>query len=428
MNASLLHRRYATIGRHSPLFYDEPIELVSASGVWLTSSSGTRYLDAYNNVPHVGHSHPRIVEALCSQAATLNIHTRYLNDRVVAYAEDLVSRFEPELDRVLFANSGSEANEVAFRLAAQHTGATGVLVTDWSYHGNTRLLAGMTTGLRTFEGLDPNVRAFAVPDLDEASNRDRREEDVLTDALAAVDRAIDQLLAEGYGVSALILETLFSTEGLPRVPEGYVRGVAERVRAAGGLVIADEVQAGLGRTGRHLWGYQRHGLLPDLVTLGKPMGNGHPLAAVITTEALLEEFGSRNEFFNTFAGNPVSSAVGHEVLRIMDDERLVEGAARLGEEVRRDFDALTARHDRLGPTKGDGLFFGFGVFSDAAGRVPDAAGAKRIVEGVKARGVLLSRIGPHGNVLKIRPPLAIQGEHLPLLLGAITASVDEALD
>ncbi|GAA1420334.1 aspartate aminotransferase family protein [Agrococcus citreus] len=428
MNPSLLDRRFATIGRHSPLFYDQPIELVSASGVWLTAADGTRYLDAYNNVPHVGHSHPRVVEALRAQAATLNIHTRYLNDRVVAYAEDLLSRFEEGLDRVLFANSGSEANEIAFRLAAQHTGATGVLVTDWSYHGNTRLLAGITTGLRTFEGLDPNVRAFPVPDLDDAANRERAEADVLAEALAAVDRAIEQLLEHGYGMSAVILETIFSTEGLPRVPEGYVQGIAERVRAAGGLVIADEVQAGLGRTGQRLWGYQRHGLLPDLVTLGKPMGNGHPLAAVITTDELLEEFGSRNEFFNTFAGNPVSSAVGHEVLRIMDDERLVERAARLGAEVRRDFDALTARYDRLGPTKGDGLFFGFGVFGDAARRIPDATTTKRIVEGIKARGVLLSRIGPHGNVLKIRPPLAIEDEHLPQLLGAIRASIDEALD
>lgn len=427
MSASLLDRRFTTIGRHSPLFYDEPIELASASGVWLTSVDGTRYLDAYNNVPHVGHSHPRVVEALRAQAATLNIHTRYLNHRVVDYAEDLVSRFEPALDRVLFANSGSEANEIAFRLAAQHTGATGVLVTDWSYHGNTRLLAGITTGLRTFEGLDPNVRAIAVPDLDDAANGERSEEDVLAEALLAVDRAIEQLLERGFGMSAVILETIFSTEGLPRVPDGYVRGIAERVRAAGGLVIADEVQAGLGRTGQRLWGYQRHGLLPDLVTLGKPMGNGHPLAAVITTEALLEEFGSRNEFFNTFAGNPVSSAVGHEVLRIMDDEGLVERAAHLGAAVRREFDALTQRHERLGPTKGDGLFFGFGVFSDADGALPDAAATKRIVEGVKARGVLLSRIGPHGNVLKIRPPLAIREEHLPQLLGAIGASVEDAL-
>jgi len=427
MTASLLDRRFATIGRHSPLFYDEPVELVSARDVWLTAADGTRYLDAYNNVPHVGHAHPRVVEALRAQAATLNIHTRYLNDRVVAYAEDLLSRFEDGLDRVLFTNSGSEANELAFRMAAQHTGARGVLVTDWSYHGNTRFLAGITTGLRTFEGLDPHVRAIPVPDLDDVAHAGRAEDEVLAEALAAVDRAIDELVAAGHGVSAVILETIFSTEGLRRVPSGFVTGIAQRVRAAGGLVIADEVQTGLGRTGRHLWGYQRHGLLPDFVTLGKPMGNGHPLAAVVTTEALLEEFGSRNEFFNTFAGNPVSSAVGHEVLRIMDDEGLVERAARLGDVIRAEFDALTARHDRLGPTKGDGLFFGFSVFTDETRATPDPAATKRIVEGVKSRGVLLSRIGPDGNVMKIRPPLAIRDEHLPMLLEAIAASVDDAL-
>lgn len=424
---SLLERRFATIGRHSPLFYQEPVHLVSGSGVWLTDVTGRRFLDAYNNVPHVGHAHPRIVEALRAQAATLNIHTRYLNERVVEYAEALLARFEPELDRVLFANSGSEANELAFRIARQHTGATGILVTDFSYHGNTTLLAGATTGLRTYEGLAPHVRSFHVPDLDSAEHADRAPADVRDEALADVDRAIADLVAEGFGVAAVILESIFSTEGLPRVPEGFVEGIAARVRAAGGLVIGDEVQAGLGRTGTHFWGYQRYDLVPDFVTLGKPLGNGHPLAAVVTTDALLEEFGSRNEFFNTFAGNPVSSAVGHEVLRVLDDEELVPRAARLGSLIHAELTALTDRDERLGPVKGDGLFFGFGVFEDAAHTRPDAPTTKRIVEAVKARDVLLSKIGPTDSVLKIRPPLALQDEHLPVLLDAIRGAVADVL-
>lgn len=423
----LLARRFATIGRHSPLFYEEPVHLVKGSGVWLTDAAGRRYLDAYNNVPHVGHSHPRVVEALRAQAATLNIHTRYLNERVVEYAEALLARFEPELDRVLFSNSGSEANELAFRIARQHTRATGILVTDFSYHGNTTLLAGITTGLKTREGLAPNVRAFPVPDLHAATNAGRTSEEVRDEALAHVDRAITELIEAGHGVSAVILESIFSTEGLPSVPEGYVEGIAARVRAAGGVVIGDEVQAGLGRTGSHFWGYQRYDLVPDFVTLGKPLGNGHPLAAVVTRDALLEEFGSHNEFFNTFAGNPVSSAVGLEVLNIIDDEQLVTRSKRLGDLIRADLSELTDGHDLLGPVKGDGLFFGFSVFEDAAHQVPDPATTKRLVEAIKSRDVLLSKIGPTGSVLKIRPPLAIEDEHLPLLLGAIRAAVADTL-
>ncbi|MFL0564461.1 aspartate aminotransferase family protein [Microbacterium sp. 179-I 1D1 NHS] len=424
MTSDLLTRRHATIGRHSPLFYDQPVHIVSASGVWLTDADGRRYLDAYNNVPHVGHTHPRVVEALHRQAQTLNVHTRYLNEKILDYAEALIARFEPELDRVLFANSGSEANELAFRIAMQHTGARGILVTDYSYHGNTSLLAGATTGLLTHEGLAEHVRAFRVPDLD----TDRREPAVVRDeALAAVDHALADLHRAGHGISAVILESIFSTEGMPRVPDGFVEGVAARVRAAGGLVIGDEVQAGLGRTGRTFWGYQRYALLPDLVTLGKPLGNGHPLAAVITTADLLEEFGSRNEYFNTFAGNPVSSAVGLEVLRVIDDEELYPRAGRLGAVVRAYLGELVASDARLGPVKGDGLFFGFQVFADAEQTQPDAATTRLLVEAVKQRGVLLSRIGPTGSVLKIRPPLAFDDEHVPVLIGALRGALDEVL-
>lgn len=427
MNADLLARRYATLGRHSPLFYDEPLHLVRGAGVWLFDDRGRRYLDAYNNVPHVGHAHPRVVAALSRQAATLNVHTRYLNEKVVEYAEDLLSRFDPGLERVLFTNSGSEANELALRIAMQHTSARGILVTDYSYHGNTSLLAGVTTGLKTHEGVAEHVRAFTVPDMDAVVNADRDEGAVRDEALRRVDDAIAGLLAAGHGIAAVILETIFSTEGLPRVPRGFVEGVATRVRAAGGLVIGDEVQAGLGRIGQAFWGYQQYDLVPDMVTLGKPLGNGHPLAAVVTTAALLEEFGSRNEYFNTFAGNPVSSAVGREVLAVIDDEDLVARSARLGKAITEDLATLTAAHDRLGPMKGKGLFFGFQVFEDPARTRPDAATTRRIVEAVKDRGVLLSRIGPTGSVLKIRPPLAIHDDDVPLLTNAIRDAVSSVL-
>lgn len=375
----------------------------------------------------MGHAHPRVVEALSAQAAQLNVHTRYLNERVVDYAEDLLGRFEKPLDRVLFTNSGSEANDLAFRIAAQHTSAGGVLVTDHSYHGNTTLLAELTTGLKTHEPLGPHVRSFQVPDLDAVENHARSEEDVLQDALAEVQQAVQELAVSPYGVSAVILETLFSTEGLPRVPDGYVRGVAEIVRRAGGLVIADEVQSGLGRTGNQFWGYQKHQLVPDFVTMGKPLGNGHPVAGVVTTADLLEEFGSRNEYFNTFAGNPVSATVAHEVLRIIDEEALMSRAAELGRRIADQLSELVTRHPRLGPVKGEGLFFGFSVFTDQSHTEDDPETTKALVEAIKGRGVLLSKIGPNGSVLKIRPPLALRDEDLPTLLGAIISATDELL-
>lgn len=420
MTHDLLQRRIATLGPHSPLFYNEPIELVSAEGVWMTDVAGKRYLDAYNNVPHVGHCHPRVIEALRAQASTLNIHTRYLNDRVVDYAEALLENFEPSLDRVFFTNSGSESNELAFRVATQHTGNTGVLVSDFSYHGNTAYLAGLTTGLTAHEGLGGHVRTIHIPDTLSSALSD---EELLATSLAEVDAAIGALVAAGYGVAAVLVDSLFSTEGLCHTPDGYLAGVAERVRAAGGLVIADEVQSGFGRTGSHFWGYQRLGIVPDLVTLGKPMGNGHPLGGVVTTEALLDEFGRRNMYFNTFAGTPVSAAVGLAVLDVMRDEDLMNRSAQLGALINQRLTEITSHYDRIGPVRGAGLFFGFELFSDAGQCQPDAALTRAVVEDMRERGVLMSKIGPNDSVLKIRPPLAFQGEHAELLLREMEGSL-----
>jgi 4-aminobutyrate aminotransferase-like enzyme len=424
MTTDLWERRRNTLGAHSPLFYDRPLELVRGEGVWLWGADGTRYLDAYNNVPHVGHCHPRVVEAVREQASTLNLHTRYLNRRVVDYAEALLATFDDTLERVFFVNSGSEANDLAFRIATQHTGDRGVIVSDFSYHGNTHYLARLTTGLTAHEGLADDVRTIHVPDLD---TTDAPEETVLAEALAEVDAAIASLEEAGHGLAAVLIDPLFSTEGLNRLPAGYVEGLVSRVRAAGGLVIGDEVQSGFGRTGSHMWGHRRQGITPELVTLGKPMGNGHPLGAVVTTAALLDEFGPRNMYFNTFGGNPVSSAAGHAVLQVMLEEGLQERAAATGAEVRAELEALVAAHPLLGPVKGAGLFFGFGVYRDPEHRSPDAAATKRLVEAMRAHGVLISRIGPHENVLKMRPPLAFDHEHIAVFADALGASLFRAL-
>ncbi|QKZ17142.1 aspartate aminotransferase family protein [Streptomyces chartreusis] len=418
--SALLTRRRATLGPHSPTFYDEPLHLISGKGVWLRGSDGVDYLDAYNNVPHVGHCNPVVVKAIAEQAGRLNIHTRYLSVPVVEYAEALLATFAPHLDKVLFTNSGSEANELALRMARQHTGGTGVLVTDYSYHGNTTSLAELTTGLRVKEPFGSHVRALRIPDLDSDS---RPEEVVLAEALAEAEAALASLQAAGHGVSALLFDPLFSTEGLLRPPAGYIASLTDLVRSAGGLIIADEVQSGLGRAGSHFWGHELYGIAPELVTMGKPLGNGHPLGGVVTTSDLLDEFGAANLYFNTFAGNPVSAVAGLAVLRETIGRGLQRGAQEVGGYARDLLEKLAARQPLVKSVRGTGLFFGL-EFADETGR-PATAQTKQIVEAMRCKGVLISKIGPHENVLKIRPPLVFEREHVDLLVDRLAASLEE---
>jgi 4-aminobutyrate aminotransferase-like enzyme len=421
---STLRRRQNTLGPYSPLFYDDPVEFVSASGVWLIEANGEQFLDAYNNVPHVGHTHPRVVEAIREQGARLNIHTRYLNDRVVEYAERLLATFGAGLDRVMFTNSGSESNDLALRIAAQHSGSRGILISDFSYHGHTQALAGLTTGLRTHEGVGDHVRPIRVPDLDGADDgRDPNE--VLAAALEEVEAAIASLQDTQHGVAAWLFDPLFSTEGLNPVPSGYVAEVARRVRAAGGIVIADEVQSGFGRAGTEFWGHRLHDLSPDVVTMGKPMGNGHPLGGVVLPAALLDEFGPRNMYFNTFGGNPVSAAAGLAVLDVLSDEDLVRRAQLTGETLRDDLGGLAERYDFLGAPRGSGLFAGLAVADGAGPDVGAHAGrAKRIVEALKRDRILVSRIGRNDSVLKIRPPMPFGTDETAILIAALGRALD----
>lgn len=415
---ALIARRRATLGPHTPMFYREPLHLTSAEGVWMFGADGTRYLDAYNNVPHVGHCNPVVVEAMTRQASQLNIHTRYLTAPVVEYAEMLLATFAPHLDKVFFTNSGSEANELALRIARQHVGTDGVLVSDFSYHGTTTSLAELSTGIDVAEPLGAHVRTLRIPDMLHAASS---EAEVLRDSLAEAASAIASLSEAGHDVSALLFDPLFSTEGLASVPRGYVEGLVDLVHAAGGLVIADEVQSGFGRSGVKMWGHQLFDIRPDLVVLGKPMGNGHPVGATITTSALLDEFGSRNTYFNTFAGNPVSSAVGMAVLTQMRERNLQANAERLGDEARGLLMQAVSGHATVKAVKGTGLFFGLELI-DPWGR-PDGQATQWLVEDMRERGVLISRIGPDGNVLKIRPPMVFGGDHLELLVERLSDSL-----
>ena len=313
---TLLERRHRLLGAGAPLFYDRPLHLVRGEGSKVWDSDGRVYLDAYNNVPHVGHCHPHVVGALADQAGRLNLSTRYLDERILDYAEALTATFADELTGVSLTCSGTEASELALRIARACTGNEGVIVTDFCYHGNSAVVAALCTAFEMPEGIDPRVRTIRVPEA----------EDDADEAAADVEAAIASLAEAGMRPAAIFFDTIFATEGMPAVPPGYVERAVALTREAGGLYVADEVQPGLGRTGAAMWGHQLYDAVPDLVTLGKPLGNGHPLAGVVARPALIDAFASKAMYFNTFGGNPVSCAVGHAVLEVIEQEGLMENA------------------------------------------------------------------------------------------------------
>ena len=423
MVSSLLERRMRVTGRSTLLFYDEPLELARGEDVWLFDTSGRRYLDVYNNVPHVGHCHPHVVDAICRQARELNVHTRYLHEEMIRYAERLTATFDDPLSIALLTCTGTEANELALRIARHLSGNTGIIVSDFSYHGNSLTLAQATTGLPAPEALAPNVRAVTIADLHAHPGEDPAA--VGAAYVQQVKDAVRSLREAGYGVASLLFDTIFSTEGLPAVPQGYLAQVVEVVREAGGFFIADEVQPGFGRTGQGMWGYSAHGVIPDFVTMGKPMGNGHPLAGVVTTEAIVDRFTQDAVYFNTFGGNPVSAAAGNAVLDVIENQGLVENAATQGVYLQERLNELMGRHDNIASVRGQGLFFGLEFARDRETRTPDAAFTKRLINRMKEEGVLISRVGRHENVLKMRPPLTFQREHADLLLATLDHVLEE---
>lgn len=415
---ALLTRRHRALGRHSPLMYDRPLHLVRGVGVWVEDINGRRYLDAYNNVPHVGHCHPHVVEAICRQAGTLNTHTRYLHENVVQYAERLIATFDPSLSVAMFTCTGTEANELALRIARFISGGTGVIVSSFSYHGNSAALAALTTALPAPEALAPHAQAVRIPDL---NHYDGDPAQLAQDYADRVGEAVRSFKAAGIKPAAILFDAIFSTEGLPRVPSGFLEQAVAHVREAGGLFIADEVQGGLGRTGDHMWSHQTYRVVPDLVTLGKPLGNGHPLAGVITRPDLLEAFASSALYFNTFAGNPVSAAAGLAVLDVIERENLVENAKSVGDYLQEGLLRLAGKHELIGSVRGGGLFFGLELLR---GRdTPATHEAKRLVNVMRDKGVLINRIGPDDNVLKMRPPMPFSKANAELLL----STLDDAL-
>ncbi|WP_456316031.1 aspartate aminotransferase family protein [Roseomonas acroporae] len=419
---ALIARRERLLGPAYRLFYANPVHVVRGEGVWLYDPDGNAYLDVYNNVACVGHCHPRVVAALSRQAAVLNTHTRYITDGILDYAERLLATFPaglaPGAGHAMFTCTGSEANDLAYRIACAHTGGTGFVVTRLAYHGVTSVLAGMSPSLGPQQPLLPNVRTVPAPDLYRAGGADVGES-----FAAQVRAAVADLAAQGIRPAALLVDTIFSSDGVLSDPPGFLRPAVAAIREAGGLFIADEVQPGFGRTGEGMWGFARHGLVPDIVTMGKPMGNGHPVAGLVARSDLLRGFGERTRYFNTFGGNPVSCAVGMAVLDVIEEEGLIGNARVVGEMMRAGLRELAARHALIGDVRGAGLFVGMELVTDRATRAPATAATARLVNALRARRVLISAAGPHANILKIRPPLVFGREHATLFLTAM----DEAL-
>jgi 4-aminobutyrate aminotransferase-like enzyme len=419
---ALLDRRARLLGPNVATFYDEPIHLVKGEGVWLWDASGRKYLDCYNNVPHVGHCHPRVVEAICKQASTLNTHTRYLHDQVLDYIEHLTATMDAPLSSAVMTCTGTEANDLALRMARSVTGKTGIIATDHTYHGNSLAVSQLSTTSKPAGPAFDNVRFVPAPDSYRPLGGIAGLEHGQLFA-EAVQRQIDDLEKSGHGFSAMMLCPYFANEGFPDLVEGWLKPTVELVKRRGGLLIADEIQPGFGRLGSHMWGYQAAGIQPDIVTLGKPMGNGHPVGALVTSQDILAQFRGSSKYFNTFGGNPVSCAAAMATLQVLQDENLMQNAARVGAFAKVGLEKLASKHDVIGDVRGSGFFFGVELVLDRKTKSPASAYAKRMANALRERGMLMSFIGIHYNVLKMRPPMPFSIEHADMMLSAL----DDAL-
>ena len=408
-----IRRRDQSLGPGYRLFYDTPLEIVRGKGVTLFDRDGNDYLDVYNNVPSVGHAHPRVIAAVHEQMQTLNTNTRYVQESILDYSEQLLSTFPAELGHVMFTCTGSEANDLATRVAKYATGNQGVIVTSGAYHGLTTEVASFSPSLGAGVPLGANVRVIDSPDALRYSSDQGSLEDHLRNQVRA---AIADLQRHGVGVAAFIADSIFSSDGVFAGPAGFLRPIVEEIHSVGGLYIADEVQPGFGRTGEEWWGFQRHGIVPDIVTIGKPMGNGIPVAAAIFKPELLVEFGKNIRYFNTFGGNSVAIAAAQAVLDVLREESLIENAHKVGEKIITGLKDLSQGLDQVAEVRGSGFFIGVDLVTDRSTLTPDGEAAAGIVNALREDRILISACGAQGNVLKLRPPMPFSSADADRLL------------
>lgn len=419
---NLIERRKRLLGRSVTTFYDDPFAPVRGEGVWLFDAEANRYLDCYNNVPHVGHCHPHVVNAIARQAATLNTHTRYLHDGILEYGERLTSKFKHDLNSMIMMNSGSEANDVALRMAQAVTGKTGIIGTDNTYHGNTAAVSQLNSKKIPVGGYADHIRQVPAPDnLHPVGGNAAGQAEAF---LAGIETAIAELEAGNHGVCALMICPYFANEGFPTLKNGFMDKAISAVQRAGGVIIADEVQPGFGRLGSHWWGHDKLGFAPDIVTLGKPMANGHPVAAVLTRPEILETFQDAFKYFNTFGGNPVSAAAALATLEVIEDEMLLENAREVGGYALSELNVLAGKYDVIADVRGAGLFFGLELLE---GEKPASDLADKMVNEMRRRKVLLSTVGLFDNTLKLRPPCVFSRANVDLLVEVMDAAFSEVL-
>lgn len=407
--AALVERRQRAFGAGSVLFYEVPLKVMKAEGAVIHASDGRAYLDFYNNVPSVGHCHPRVVAAMREQMGRFNTHSRYLFDVTHDYAEKLLATFPAGLSNLVMTCTGSEANDLALRLARSQSGGTGFVVSQAAYHGNTAAVTEVSPTSYKRGGPPPHVRMVPPPDPAVFGN------DVAQGFADAVAGAIAAMEADGIRFAGLLVDTIFSSDGVFADPPGALAKAAEVARRAGGLFIADEVQPGFGRTGSGMWGFSRHGVVPDIVTMGKPMGNGYPVAGLVTRPELLTAFCEEFGYFNTFAASPVAAAAALAVLETIEAEGLIANAARVGGHLKARLTHLQAKAP-ISAVRGAGLYLGV-AFADERG--PRADLAKGLINDLREDGILIGAAGLHGNVLKIRPPLCVTVEHADRLADAM---------
>jgi 4-aminobutyrate aminotransferase-like enzyme len=399
-------RRARLLGPAYRLFYADPVQFSRASGVFMYDTDGNEYLDAYNNVVSVGHCHPHVNAAIAAQMDTLCTHTRYMQDGILSFAEKLLATFEDEIGHVMFTCTGSEANDLALRMAKYHTGNEGIIVTSEAYHGNSELTSGFSPSMGENSRLGTWVRRVPAPDTYRVDTKNMGEW-----LAERVTEQIRDLERRGVGLAAFVADSLFSSDGIFAHDPGLLEPVLKVVHAAGGIFVADEVQCGFARTGSHMWGYQRHGVVPDIISLGKPMGNGYPVAGIAIRPEVASDFGHDMRYFNTFGGNTVAMAAANATLDVVQGENLLENSRKVGEIMLSGLRELMQGDERIGDVRGTGLYMGIEMVKNRKTRESDSALALALVNEMRRRRVLISATAFNANVLKVRPPLTFSANN-----------------
>ncbi|MBT0724255.1 aspartate aminotransferase family protein [Rosenbergiella sp. S61] len=416
----LTDKRDRILGESYRLFYRNPVHLVKGKGQYLWDAEGRKYLDVYNNVASIGHCHPAVIEAVSQQMQQLNTHTRYLHENILNYTESILATTPAEIDRAMYMCTGSEANDLAIRVAKSFSGGTGIIVTQEAYHGTSELTSGASPALGSGQALASTTRVVPAPDFYRLTPSDPGQW-----FANEIQKQIDDMKQKGIKFAGFLADSIFSSDGVLPNPPGFLKAAIDVVHKNGGIFIADEVQPGFARTGDTFWGFARHGVVPDIITTGKPMGNGIPVSALFAKSDVLASFSDHIPYFNTFGGNPVSMAAAQAVLKVIQEENLQQHSREMGELLIKELRGLQQKYRCVGDVRGAGLFIGFELVTDPESKQPNKALALDLIERLRDQGILTSVAGPYGNVLKLRPPLAFQASDIDWLVGGLDRALEQ---